>query len=341
MECAKIKELLSDYMDGTLDAQAKAIVEEHIPTCDHCREELVSLKALVQELGSLESVKAPIDFLHRVHERIEQGSWFQKVIRILFVPTRAKIPLQLATAAVTAVLVFTVFHIMQPPRDTLDEPLLTKQIATGVKPKAKALKAPTKRKYYEPESVLKGARVPQIAREEPPIELALLIGKKMSVEVAKAPGFMEEAPAPETEGRALDEDKFTDSYVQRQEPTAKAARRARLKSSSFQEKDRAAVMPSEEKAEAEDETLLPASYFDEALSKVNNLIKDVGGKIISVERAKETDSVQNITAEIPVRNYDPFLEELSHLGVLKPAPAAMPAEGQNTVQVRIQFILSP
>ena len=151
---------------------------------------------------------------------------------------------------------------------------------------------------------------------------------------------MEEAPAPETEGRALDEDRFTDSYAQRQEPTSKVARSARLKSSRIQEKERAAAMPRAEKAEARDDTLLPASYFVEALSKVNDLIKEVGGKVISVEHAKETDGMQNITAEIPVQNYNPFLEELSLLGVLKPAPAAVPAEGQNIVRVRIQVMLS-
>ncbi len=58
MECLKIRELLSDYMDGILDEEVKVKVEEHLLTCKGCKEELASLKALIEELNSLDSVSA-------------------------------------------------------------------------------------------------------------------------------------------------------------------------------------------------------------------------------------------------------------------------------------------
>jgi predicted anti-sigma-YlaC factor YlaD len=51
MECAKIKDLLSEYIDGTLDAQPKALIDEHLLACPKCNEELASLKTLIRELG--------------------------------------------------------------------------------------------------------------------------------------------------------------------------------------------------------------------------------------------------------------------------------------------------
>jgi len=65
MECAGVKKLLSEYIDGSLDAQAGAAVKDHVSTCKGCKEELASLSAMVEALGSLEPVKAPADFLEK------------------------------------------------------------------------------------------------------------------------------------------------------------------------------------------------------------------------------------------------------------------------------------
>ena len=58
MECAKIKEFLSEYINGTLDAQNKALVEAHLLACKGCQEDLASLKAVVEELEQVAEVTA-------------------------------------------------------------------------------------------------------------------------------------------------------------------------------------------------------------------------------------------------------------------------------------------
>ncbi|UCH12060.1 MAG: zf-HC2 domain-containing protein, partial [Candidatus Omnitrophota bacterium] len=45
MECAKVKQLLSGYVDGTLNEQKRVIVEGHLAHCKLCLEEAASLKA--------------------------------------------------------------------------------------------------------------------------------------------------------------------------------------------------------------------------------------------------------------------------------------------------------
>ena len=114
MECAEIKELLSEYLDETLDSKTKVLVQEHVQTCSGCKAELDSLRSLVGVLGSLEPVKTPDDFLDRLHERIEKRSTFSKLMRKLFVPMRIKIPMQFAAVTAVALLVLAVVRTQQP-----------------------------------------------------------------------------------------------------------------------------------------------------------------------------------------------------------------------------------
>jgi len=53
MDCTGIQELLSEYIDGTLDANTTKTVEEHISTCEDCKETFASLSAMVEELNAL------------------------------------------------------------------------------------------------------------------------------------------------------------------------------------------------------------------------------------------------------------------------------------------------
>ena len=113
MECAETKGLLSEYIDGTLDVGQKAQVHEHLLTCKDCQGEFVALSALVKELGSIESVEPPADFLSQLHARMDGRSWFSRLMRTLFVPVRVKIPLEFASAAVAAILIFSVLNLQR------------------------------------------------------------------------------------------------------------------------------------------------------------------------------------------------------------------------------------
>ena len=123
MECAHTKKLLSEYIDGILDRQTWAAVKEHLSGCEDCEKEHVSIKALINELKSMESPEAPKDFLKKVHNRIETRSWFQRIRDLLFLPDRIRIPLNITALAATAVLVFVVFNMVQPRKQVSDLPL--------------------------------------------------------------------------------------------------------------------------------------------------------------------------------------------------------------------------
>ena len=67
----------------------------------------------LKQMSSLPKVKAPEDFLKKVHERIERRSAFEKIMRTLFVPVKIKVPLE-AAAMTAVILIIATIGINKP-----------------------------------------------------------------------------------------------------------------------------------------------------------------------------------------------------------------------------------
>jgi hypothetical protein len=120
MNCDRIKEKLNEYIEDTLPAHWKDLVREHLSTCANCSEELESLKAYLETLGSLEKIEAPENFLKSVHERLERKQGFKfnlkikkDVVQKIFAPFKKKLTLKIAGAVVIVFLVIFIAKIMQ------------------------------------------------------------------------------------------------------------------------------------------------------------------------------------------------------------------------------------
>ena len=57
MSCEELSEELSAYLDGELSPRERAALKAHLERCSRCREELVSLRAVSQLVGSLPQVQ--------------------------------------------------------------------------------------------------------------------------------------------------------------------------------------------------------------------------------------------------------------------------------------------
>jgi anti-sigma factor RsiW len=51
LACVDLVELVTDYLEGALDQQAREAVEEHLRTCDGCRAYLEQMRETSQHLG--------------------------------------------------------------------------------------------------------------------------------------------------------------------------------------------------------------------------------------------------------------------------------------------------
>lgn len=114
MKCSRVRELLSEYMDGMLDAGSGEELSAHLSHCKECRAELRSLQACSSALGSLDRPQAPPLFLERVHERIARTEHSPNpagLIERLLLPLHVKLPLGFAGALAALLLLIVSRHI--------------------------------------------------------------------------------------------------------------------------------------------------------------------------------------------------------------------------------------
>ncbi|MHB0885617.1 MAG: DUF4349 domain-containing protein [Bacillota bacterium] len=70
MRCEDVSELLSGYIDGALDQDEHAWVEDHLRRCPHCAAELTTLRATLALVQQLDEVEPPADFRVQLKKRI-------------------------------------------------------------------------------------------------------------------------------------------------------------------------------------------------------------------------------------------------------------------------------
>ena len=66
MNCAEFESTLADYVDGTLDADSRARLEEHVSTCSGCREFMQDVTGAAAYLARAEEVEPPDTLITRI-----------------------------------------------------------------------------------------------------------------------------------------------------------------------------------------------------------------------------------------------------------------------------------
>ena len=298
MNCSEIKELLSEYVDDVLEVKTKALVDEHLSTCRDCKEELASLKTLVNELGSLESVAPPSDFLNQLHERMEKRSPFSKILRTLFVPMRVKIPLEFAGAAAMAILVFSLLHVQKDQYRMAETPVSLKQERAAEKGALDSLGKGLKDEASKPQPAYRAATVEKPPAKKEPIEVAFVMKRALPPERYAPGAAMEAAPAPK-------------------------------------EKTRRSLVKTEAVPSARPET---DKRDDDLLPQLTGVVELVGGKVVSIEYEKASNRPEVIHAEIPAEHLNTFYTRLGELGELKIAPGSITGKEQDVLEVRIRLL---
>jgi hypothetical protein len=328
MDCAEIQKLLSEYIDGTLDAKIVQAVETHISACEDCSETLVSLRTMIEELNALEPLKAPADFLEKIHQRMEPRSNFSRLFRKLFVPFKIKIPLQLAAAATASILVVMVlnlqkseYHKMQPlkapefersaqksktepPIPVLEEApkSLTdsEQVMPPQRSRVKTHVQPSIQRESKPSfPVLTKAR-PSMGKGHP-IELALVlkpvvIGSAYAPDIAMQTIPLSEGDQKTTEKEGSDKETFGKKFETEQN-----------------------------------------GQVDLLILKINHIIWPLKGTILTKEYNQQKDRLKSIYVQIPAENYTVFCRDLNSLGTFKAPPPVLSDKNLKTVNLLLSF----
>ena len=342
MECALIQERLSEYIDGTLDANDRAAVENHISTCKNCKEDLASLTEMVEKLHAMDPVEAPADFLEKIHERMDSRFSFNRIIRKLFIPFRIKIPLELAAAATISILVFFVFNIQQKegpsvqilsnsiseklaekPTEDRTKPAFEKEakgvtpvleVAPATPPDKEQIQLARKSKAItivqpsipmeskSPASVLGKAEKAPPVLKDETIELTLALKTALTGDVYEPGITMEPAQAPKKDEKAARTGSLDSNFFERNVTTRHNATDADL------------------------------------LTTLENIIRRAQGKVSTVEIDPQTDRLKSIEAEIPAQGYPSFCRELARLATFQTPPPTLSDKDPDTIRVRISFI---
>ena len=134
MECDKIKGLLSEYLDKTLQSDLSRNVKEHLLSCKDCSNEFFIMKSIAGELADLERIKAPNYLLNRVNQAVMTRSWFARLFDFIPGSGGFKLPMEFVTLATTALLVFLIFtniHVDQPENAMMAESGAKKSLSSG------------------------------------------------------------------------------------------------------------------------------------------------------------------------------------------------------------------
>jgi anti-sigma factor RsiW len=70
MQCDTIKEMLSDYIDDTIEPHLKLQVDEHLGACPACNKLVQQVRNITNRLNQAQSVKASTDFDKNLRTRI-------------------------------------------------------------------------------------------------------------------------------------------------------------------------------------------------------------------------------------------------------------------------------
>ncbi len=72
MDCSKIDELLMKHMDNILTKEETIILNTHLETCSHCREDFEIYDKINKEFSKIEIINAPDDFEINVMAKINE-----------------------------------------------------------------------------------------------------------------------------------------------------------------------------------------------------------------------------------------------------------------------------
>ena len=71
INCEQVWHKLSDYLDGEVDPELRAVIEEHVRGCQRCTVVLEGMRNVVQLYGDERMMEVPVGFSRRLQQRLE------------------------------------------------------------------------------------------------------------------------------------------------------------------------------------------------------------------------------------------------------------------------------
>ncbi|MFA5144322.1 MAG: zf-HC2 domain-containing protein [Candidatus Omnitrophota bacterium] len=138
-ECAKVKRMLSRYLDKELKDSESAMIDAHLTGCSVCKKELSELSLVKKLVSGIERKTLPQDYLvSRLREQIADEKKHAKGFPLVGIGSLARRLIPVPAFAIIAVTLFLVINSMRGvSENSLEDNMLngntvTAEMALGV-----------------------------------------------------------------------------------------------------------------------------------------------------------------------------------------------------------------
>jgi len=123
MECGDVQKNLPAYMEGMISSEEKVVIDEHLKTCQKCKESLSDLKKTVEHLQNLEEIEPPQWLTQKIMMSVRSEAEARKrILQRLFYPLHIKLPVEAVATILVAVATIYVFKTIQPEGELAKAP---------------------------------------------------------------------------------------------------------------------------------------------------------------------------------------------------------------------------
>jgi hypothetical protein len=353
MECKKITELLSGYIDGELSGAQAESVEAHLAGCADCRRAHEEMSRLVGLMRDMDTIDEPADLIQNVRGRLASPPTLWERLRGWFSIPAVRIP---AAATVLAAILLVVLYvpgsrdtvpIMPEPavegkgkEDLLDVTLMEEreELIREMQEKVDDVEKPTALAGDEDVVHQRGGRAEEVAVQMPPEALA----KKVQEQEPSAPEESKREPTNELRSQDALVPGSETAATAETPPTAGATESTETPAPAKAAPDVAPQRAGEvEKRVAYEKSTAgvsnsTADKMTAARSFVTLAIDSVGGEIVEWVH-DERDSLSVVVAAIPAGQVEVLRKKLGDRAEVLDVMSPMSAVEQKSVTVRIRI----
>ncbi|MGE5809108.1 MAG: DUF2275 domain-containing protein [Nitrospirota bacterium] len=340
MDHNDIRHKLSEYLDGSVTAEEKSLIEEHLKTCAPCSDALQELRKTVEHIKSVEEVEPPAWMTQKIMANVRAEAEEKKgLFRRLFSPLSVKLPVEAVAVLFLAVTAYYLYQNINPAEKYAKAPSEKSEAAKPASPMLSPQPEPKIRR----EPAAPAAKAPQ-APEYKALDMKMEYEKPAPpVPTGKieapgpAPAKPAEQPLPakreEAAGKRTAESQAGASSATQEQASAQALRpETKLGSDAIER--RAVKAKSLEKAGLV--ISLMVKDVEAAAGEVERLITKLGGSITMKEdlEAKKTFGVA-----IDVQKLQELRSNLKLIGEVRD-DAVEPALHDKRVELKIEIVAS-
>lgn len=308
MDCSDIRKILPEHIEGNSLPSQRALIEEHLQSCEQCKLYASEIKKTIQTLQSLNEVEPPAWLTAKVMKKIrEETPPRKRWIERLFFPLHIKLPLEAFAALLITVAAIFIFKNMEPELQKIE-----------VQPQAPVMKSMP----AEPEKEIQKHATKQSQRlQEKEIHKDNITGREMrELTIKKEERFTEQrkqpSPAPAPATSPVPAPSFAPSSAMRHAETGKASGMA-ARDEVIQ--GASPTAPRSELSAAKKAVGIPTftlkvKALDAAKKEIETYIARINGECKTLD---QSESRIIITVTFDPARIDKFFAHLNSLGTLK------------------------